>query len=66
MKYTQKEILEAIELIQDICVFNDRGCEVGRCPFYHKQKKCLFSIEPHEWEGLKKSDETQKPWDVFL
>lgn len=64
MKYTNKEILEAVAMIKDICTYNENGCEAGRCPFCNEEGSCLFTVsEPHEW-ALRESAE-EKAWTVF-
>jgi len=55
MPYTQKEILEALELIKKVCwehTTHKDNCE--QCPFYSVSGcGCLFNsgnMNPHEWE----------------
>jgi hypothetical protein len=59
MQHTQKEILEALELIKATCFDNQLGCE--NCPFYSIAYQCCNfrndEINPSEWE-LNSPDKT--------
>ena len=59
-QYTEKEIIEAMKMVKDICVRQEEEC--GMCPFYNEDyNDCNFNTyEPAGWD-FKESE----VWRVF-
>lgn len=58
MQYTQKEILDALELIKNVCWEQQDDCK--KCPLYSVTNCCCIfrsDVNPDEWE-LNSPDKT--------
>lgn len=49
MNYTHEEILDALEVIQEICLTHHRECEKS-CPFAHGTYCEIARKLPDEWD----------------